>query len=771
MTSPDSPLSRAAAQGPGTVRDPVCGMEVEPAQAAASFTWEGQEYYFCCPSCRDRFAAEPARYQHPRTSPAAAAPPVAAGAYTCPMHPEVVQDHPGSCSLCGMTLEATGLAGEEGPDAESAAWQQRFWIGLILSLPLAVLALSDWIPAWSGRWPPRVLNGFQLLLATPVVFWCGGRFFQRALSSLVHRSPNMFTLIALGVGTAYGYSLLVTIAPDLFPKELAGRETTYFDSAAFITVLVLLGQVLEARSRRHTTAAVRRLLERAPKTARVLEADGSEHDVPITAVHPGQRLRIRPGEKIPADGIVLEGRSAVDESMLSGEPLPVEKGPGDRLVCGTVNGQGSLLMQVEHVGTETLLAQIVRLVVAAQRSRAPVEHLVDRVSRYFVPAVLGISLLTLLGWLLWGPEPRLALAIRNAVAVLVIACPCALGLATPLAVVVGIGKGAEQGILIREAAALEVLARADILVVDKTGTLTEGKPQLAALEALPGWDAGDLLCWIASLEQASEHPLAAALVQAAQQRQVPLVPVADFQAITGKGVRGQVAGRQLLVGAPAFLQEQGIEVAAVQDRIQAWQAEGQTVVLAAVNGRLAGLLSISDPLRPTTPEAVHLLQAAGLELFLVTGDSWPVAQAVARRLGIARVVAEALPEQKAALVERLQKEGHRVAVAGDGINDAPALARADVGIALGSGTDVAIEAAGITLLRNDLRAIARARRLSELTVRGIRQNLFLAFIYNLLALPLAALGQVSPVWASLAMSLSSLSVIGNSLRLRRSHLG
>jgi Cu+-exporting ATPase len=785
--------------------DPVCGMTVDPATARASADYQGKTYYFCCPSCKARFEAEPERYlqgdgkpaselgalTQPRSpelgaltqprSPGGAqtqsrSPESPTGAkveYTCPMHPEVVQDHPGSCPKCGMALEPRTVALEDGPSPELADMSRRFWVGLVLSIPIVILAMADLVPGEPLHFLTKhvqALNWVQLVLAAPVVLWCGWPFFARAWTSLVHLSPNMFTLIALGVGAAFGYSLVATVAPDLFPETVrkAGAVETYFDTAAVVTVLILLGQVLEVRARGQTTGAIKRLLGLTPKTARIVRDDGREEDIPLADIQPGDRLRIRPGEKVPVDGVVVEGRSAIDEAMLSGEPIPVEKEAGSKVAAGTVNGTGGLLMRAERVGADTLLAHIVRMVADAQRSRAPVERLVNQVARYFVPTVVLVSVVTFVAWAFWGPG--LAHALVHAVAVLIIACPCALGLATPLAVMVGVGKGAESGVLIRDAEALEVLQKADTLVVDKTGTLTEGKPRLETVEPAGDFSADELLRLTASLERASEHPVAAAVVKGAEERGIALAEVNDFHSATGKGVVGQVAGRNVLVGNAALLAEQGVDAEPLRQRAESLRTDGQTVVLAAVDGKLAGLLGVLDPIRDSTPEAIRLLHEAGLRILMVTGDSKVTAEAVARKLGMDEVIAEVLPEQKSEIVQRLQKEGRIVAMAGDGINDAPALARAQVGIALGTGTDVAMESAGVTLVQGDLRAIARARRLSEATIHGIRQNLFLAFIYNILAIPVAALGFITPIVASVAMSLSSLSVVGNSLRLRRVRL-
>jgi Cu+-exporting ATPase len=754
-------------------------MTVDPATARASTTHAGQTYYFCCPSCLQRFQADPERYLNKGAAPADAAR-VPGAVYTCPMHPEVVSDHPGSCPKCGMALEPKTVSAEEGPNPELVDMSRRFWVGLVLSLPILVLAMADMIPGRPlHRFDMQVLNWVQLVLATPVVFWCGWPFFERAWASVVHRSPNMFTLIALGVGAAYLYSLVATVTPDLFPEafRLHGAVETYFDTAAAVTVLVLLGQVLEVRARAQTSGAIRKLLGLAPKTARVVRDAGTEEDIPLAQIRVGDRLRVRPGEKVPVDGVVIEGRSAVDEAMISGEPIPVEKEPGARVIGGTVNGTGSVLIRAERVGDDTLLAQIVRLVSEAQRSRAPVERLVNQVARYFVPAVALVSVATFLAWSAWGPEPRLAHALVNAVAVLIIACPCALGLATPMAVMVGIGRGAENGILIRDAEVLELLHRADTLVVDKTGTLTEGKPRLATALAREGFSADDLLRLAAALERASEHPLAAAIVRAAEVKGLAPAAATDFHSVTGKGVVGRVDGHTLVLGSAALLADERVDADPLRERAETLRAEGQTVMLAAVDGRLAGLLGVVDPIRSTTAEAIRLLHADGLRIIMLSGDSKATAEAVARQLGIDEVIAEVLPEQKIQVVQRLQGEGRVVVMAGDGINDAPALAQADVGIALGTGTDVAMESAGVTLVHGDLRAVARARRLSRATVRGIRQNLFLAFVYNVITIPVAAGAlypffgiTVGPILASAAMSLSSLSVVGNSLRLRKVRL-
>jgi Cu+-exporting ATPase len=759
----------AAPAGPQAI-DPVCGMAVDPAAPpGGSVEYEGRTYYFCNPSCARRFAAEPRRYLGGVPSPAHMEPPPAApGAkveYVCPMDPEVVSDRPGSCPKCGMALEPRTSAPDEGPSPELADMRRRFWVGVALTLPLVVLHLAGGHGEEESGWAN--LQGYlQLLLATPVVFWCGLPFFRKAVASVAARSPNMFTLIGLGVAAAYAFSVVGLFVPGL----LGGAF--YFETAAAIVVLVLLGQVLELRARHRTGAALRALLGMAPKTARLVRPGGDEADVPLELVQVGDRVRVRPGERVPVDGAVEEGRSPVDESMLSGEPIPVEKEPGAKVVGGTLNGTGTLVVRAEKVGADTLLAQIVRLVAEAQRSRAPVQRLVDRVSRWFVPAVLAAAALTFVLWLALDSGPdRLPRAVGCAVAVLIIACPCALGLATPMAVMVGVGRGAEHGVLIRDAEALEVLGRADTLVVDKTGTLTEGKPRLAAVEPAGGLGEAELVRLAAGLERGSEHPLAAAFLRGAEERGVVPAAVSDFHSVTGKGVVGTVEGHAVVLGTAALLAEQGVAVdEAANARADLLRAEGHTVLLAAVDGRFAGLVSVADQVRVSTPEALRLLHGDGMRVIMATGDGRATAEAVARRLGIEQVIAEVLPAQKADLVARLQAEGHVVAMAGDGSNDAPALARADVGIALGTGTDVAMESAAVTLVRGDLRAVARARRLSRRTLAAIRQNLFLAFVYNTLAIPVAALGLLNPVIAGAAMSLSSVSVIANSLRLRRQPL-
>jgi Cu+-exporting ATPase len=737
---------------PATFTDPVCGMSVEPGSARGSTVYHGQTYYFCCPSCLQRFEQDPGRYLALPPVPPAPPPPPPGGKveYFCPMDPEVQSDKPEFCPKCGMALEPRAVAAEERPNPELADMSRRFWVGLVLTVPVLMLAMVPALMHLPG------VQWLELLLATPVVLWCGWPFFQRAWVSVVQRSPNMFTLIVLGVSAAYLYSIVATVT--------MATAHVYYESAATITVLVLLGQVLEVRARSRTSAAIRKLLGLAPKTARIVRPDGREEDVPLDQVRPGDLLRVRPGEKVPVDAVVTEGRSAVDESMITGEPIPVEKEPGTRVIGGTVNGTGSLLVRAERVGADTLLAQIVRMVGEAQRSRAPVQRLADRVARYFVPAVLAVSVLTFGVWFALGSGVGPALV--NAVAVLIIACPCALGLATPMAIMVGTGRGAENGVLIKNAEALEVLQRADTLVVDKTGTLTEGRPRLTAVEAAPGFTTDEVLRLAASLERASEHPLAAAIVRGAEEKGVSLARVDGFEAVPGRGVVGTVEGRAVVLGNVSLLTERRIPTDELLRRVEALRQQGQTVMLAGVDGRPAGLVAVADPVRASTPEAIQALHGDGLRVIMLTGDSRTTAEAVAKRLGIDEVIAEVLPQDKLLAVQRLRQDGHVVAMAGDGINDAPALAAADVGLAMGTGTDVAMESAGITLVHGDLRAIVRARRLSRATMRGIRQNLFLAFVYNVLAVPLAAVGFINPMVASGAMTLSSLSVVGNSLRLR-----
>jgi Cu+-exporting ATPase len=697
--------------------------------------------------------------------------------YTCPMHPEIIRGEPGFCPICGMALEPRTVTGDESNE-ELVDMTRRFKIGLLLTIPLFLIAMSDLIPGQPLQHaiPVRALMFIQMALATPVVLWAGRPFFERGWASIINRSPNMFTLIAMGTGVAYGYSVVATLAPGIFPASFrghGGEVGVYFEVSAVIIVLVLLGQVLELRARSQTSSAIKALLGLAPKTARIISDDGSEEEIPLDAIKPGARLRVRPGEKVPVDGVVLEGSSFVDESMITGEPIPVEKGPKDKVTGGTVNGNGSFILLAERVGSETLLAQIVRMVSEAQRSRAPIQRLADVVSAYFVPAVVVTSIITFVVWSFIGPEPRLAYALVNAIAVLIIACPCALGLATPMSIMVGTGRGASAGVLIKNAEALEVMEKVDTLIVDKTGTLTEGKPRLARVATLSDIDEAGLLGLAASVERASEHPLAEAIVKGAREKRIELVEAQDFESITGKGVVGKVEGRSVALGNTKLLEQLGIAAGTAIESADRMRKEGETVMFVAVDGRLAGLVGVADPIKESTPEALRALHEEGLRIVMLTGDNRTTAEAVARRLGIDEVVADVLPEQKIEAVKRLQNEGRVVAMAGDGVNDAPALAQAHVGIAMGTGTDVAIESAGVTLVKGDLRAIVRARRLSRATMRNIRQNLFFAFIYNALGVPIAAgvlypvVGLLlSPMIASAAMSFSSVSVIGNSLRLR-----
>jgi Cu+-exporting ATPase len=780
-------------------RDPVCGMEVEPSRAAGRSEYQGRTYYFCARSCQARFEQDPARYVRqgggpspnregglvllqaaPVPRPALAPAPAAGVKYTCPMHPEIVRDRSGSCPICGMALEPVVATGEgEEVNPELVAMQRRFWVGAVLTAPLLLIAMAEMVPGvdWTRVVPSRLWPWIQLGLATPVVLWGGAPFFARGWASIVHRSPNMFTLIAMGTGAAYGYSLIATMFPGLIPASFRsrdGRVPVYFEAAAVITTLVLLGQVLELRARSQASLAIKMLLGLAPKTARRLRDEGGEEDVDLGQVQPGDRLRVRPGERVPVDGVVLEGQGAVDESMITGESMPVEKGPGARLIGGTVNTTGSLIMRAERVGSETMLAQIVRMVGEAQRSRAPIQRLADIASAYFVPAVVLVALITFVVWGLFGPEPRMAHALVNAVAVLIIACPCALGLATPMSIMVGTGRGALAGVLIRDAAALEVLEKVDTLVFDKTGTLTVGKPRVVSVVAASGWDEAEVLRLAASLEQGSEHPLAAAIVAAAEERRLDRRPVTDFESFTGRGIRGMVEGRAVAIGNRALFNELGMDLGDLAAKAEALGGEGQTAVYVAVENRPAGLLGIADPIKDSSAEAVNQLHAEGLRLVMLTGDSRTTAEVVARKLGIDAVEAEVLPDQKVEIIQRLQREGRVVAMAGDGINDAPALAQAQVGIAMGTGTDVAMESAGVILVKGDLRGLVRARCLSRATMRNIRQNLAFAFLYNILGVPIAAgvlypfFGLLlSPMLASAAMTFSSVSVILNALRLRR----
>jgi len=757
--------------------DPVCGMKVDPAKGHR-LEHAGRELWFCNPRCREKFSADPSTYL---SAPASARSDAAASGrtFTCPMHPEVRQIGPGDCPICGMALEPVDVSVGEEDQHELIDMRRRLWVSAALTVPLVAMSMMGELAA-SGGGPMGLPAWLQLLLATPVVLWGGWPFFVRGWRSLLARNLNMFTLISLGVGVAYVYSIVAALFPAIFPvsfRSAHGDVAVYFEAAAAIVTLVLLGQVLELRARGQTGAAIRSLLSLAPKTARRLSADGSEEDIPLEDVHVGDRLRVRPGEKVPVDGVVVEGGSAVDESMITGEPIPVEKKLGDRLIGATINGTGSLVMRAERVGADTLLAQIVHMVAEAQRSRAPIQKLADTVAGYFVPAVVFASIITLIVWALVGPEPRMAHGLVNAVAVLIIACPCALGLATPMSIMVAMGKGAMAGVLFKDAEAIEVMRDVDTLVVDKTGTLTEGKPRLVTVEPASGHDEWSLLRLAAGLERGSEHPLAAAIVAGAAERGVEIVAMEAFESITGKGVRGRLDGHPVALGNRALLDELGIEATALATRAEQLRGEGQTVMFVAIDGVAAGLIGVADPIKEATPEAIALLHREGVRIVMLTGDSRTTANAVAAKLAIDEVIAEVLPDQKAATVKRLQAEGRIVAMAGDGINDAPALAQAHVGIAMGTGTDIAMESAGVTLVKGDLRGVARARTLSRATMRNIKQNLFFAFVYNALGVPVAAgvlypfFGVLlSPMIAAAAMSLSSVSVVGNALRLRRVEL-
>jgi Cu+-exporting ATPase len=812
------------------VVDPVCGMTVNPDAAAGSYEYNGQIYYFCSTHCLNNLREDPERFldrsteattsqpvgiqretksaaaqvaqtytcpMHPEVrqdkpgscrkcgmalEPVSVTAPQQKIEYTCPMHPEIVRDAPGNCPICGMALEPRTISLAEEENHELKDMRRRFWVSVVLTIPVFAIGMSDLIPAAPlQRIVPTVaLSWIQLVLASPVVLWGGWPFFARAWQSVFNRSPNMFTLIGLGVGVAYGYSVIATVFPDIFPHAFRGHGGSvpvYFEAAAVITTLVLLGQVLELKARSQTGAAIRALLGLAPKTARRIAPDGSEQDVPLDQVQVGELLRVRPGEKVPVDGLIKEGTSSVDESMISGEPIPVEKRPGDSVIGATVNGTGSLIIKAERVGSETLLSQIVQMVAEAQRSRAPVQKLADRVSAYFVPTVIVIAIVTFIVWATMGPEPRLAYALINAVAVLIIACPCALGLATPMSIMVAMGKGAQVGVLFKNAEAIEVLRDVDTLVVDKTGTLTEGKPKLATVASVAGVNERELLRFAASLERGSEHPLAAAIVSGAQERGIEVVNARSFESVTGKGVKGQVDGRAVGLGNRGLIDDLEIDPGELAEQAEKFRADGQTVMFIAIDGKAAGLVGVADPIKESTPEAIKQLHEERIRIVMMTGDSRTTANAVAAKLNIDEVVAEVLPNQKADIVKRFQSEGRKVAMAGDGINDAPALAQAHVGIAMGTGTDVAMESAGVTLVKGDLRGTVRARQLSRATMGNIKQNLFFAFIYNVLGVSIAAgvlypfTGLLlNPMIAAAAMSFSSVSVIGNALRLRRLQL-
>jgi len=825
-------------------KDPVCGMTVDPDRAAANSVHDGKTFYFCCQNCATKFAASPEQYlstasstptnsapvqligiatakqSSPAPSPQSGPPkqravanyicpmdpevsqdhpgacpkcgmalepaiptqPAARIEYTCPMHPQIVRPAPGACPICGMALEPRDAAGEQDENPELIDMTRRFWISVALTIPILSLAMSDMIPGQplQNILSPRSIGWIELILATPVVLWAGWFFFERGWASIVNRSLNMFTLIALGTGTAYVFSVIAVLFPQIFPdsfRVMGGGLPIYFEAAAAITTLVILGQVLELRARSRTSTAIRSLLKLSPKSARLVRADGTEIDVPVEHIAVGDLLRVRPGEKVPVDGVITEGESSVDESLMTGEPIPVEKLSGARVIGGTVNGTGTFIMRAERVGSETLLSQIVRMVSEAQRSRAPVQKLADRVSGYFVPAVIFVAILTFIAWAIYGPEPKMAHALLNAVAVLIIACPCALGLATPMAIMVGTGRGALAGILVKNAEALEIFEKVDTLVVDKTGTLTEGRPRVVSVVSAAGLDQRQILRFAATLERGSEHPLAGAILAAAKERSIDLGNLTDFQSRTGKGVLGKVDGRAVALGNRALFAELKIAIGELEESAKSQEADGQTVMFVAADGAIIGIIGVADPIKSTTPEALAKLHREGIRIIMLTGDSRATADSVARKLGIDQVHAEILPGQKSEIVKELQAEGHIVAMAGDGVNDAPALSQANVGIAMGTGTDVAMESAGITLLRGDLHGLARARTLSRATMRNIRQNLFFAFVYNSLGVPIAAgvlypfFGLLlSPILASAAMTFSSVSVITNALRLRKVQL-
>ena len=769
-------MTMAAAES-ALVKDPVCGMAVDPVSAKHKAEHGGSTYHFCSAGCRDKFVAEPARFLAASTGTPPPTPAPSGAIYTCPMHPQIRQAGPGNCPICGMTLVPETVTADSGPSPELIDMTRRFWIGLALAVPVVALAMGGHLTNLRMLLSPVILNWIELVLATPVVLWAGWPFFERAWASIKNRSLNMFTLIAMGAGVSWAYSVVATVAPGLFPPEFRGMDgavAIYFEVAAAIIVLVLLGQVLELRAREQTGGAIRALLDLAPKTARRRRADGADEEVGLEAVAINDRLRVRPGEKIPVDGELIEGRSTVDESMVTGESMPVVKAAGAKVIGGTMNGAGSFVMRADKVGRDTMLAQIVQMVAQAQRSRAPIQRLADQVSGWFVPLVIAIAVLAFVAWSIWGPEPRFAYALVAAVSVLIIACPCALGLATPMSIMVGVGRGAQSGVLIKNAESLERVEKIDTLVVDKTGTLTEGKPKVVAVRAFGGVAEGDLLRLAASLEHGSEHPLAAAIVEAATEQKLALSPVQDFDSPSGKGVTGTVEGRRIDIGNRLMMQAGAIDVSALEKTAEDLRSAGATAIFVAIDGRASGVLAIADPIKATTPEAIQALREAGIRVVMLTGDNRTTAEAVARKLGIAEVEAEVLPEDKGKVVERLRKEGRIVAMAGDGVNDAPALAAADVGIAMGTGTDVAIQSAGVTLVKGDLKGIVTARRLSQATMGNIRQNLFFAFIYNAVGVPIAAgvlypvFGLLlSPIIAAAAMALSSVSVIANALRLSR----
>jgi P-type Cu+ transporter len=765
------------AQGMKAVRDPVCGMSVDPATSKHRFDHEGETIHFCSAGCRTKFIADPQKYLGPN-KPQAAVP--EGTIYTCPMHPQIRQVGSGTCPICGMALEPDVVSLDAPPNPELVDMTRRFWIGLVLSVPAIVLEMGGHLVGGHGWVDQTLSNWIQLVFATPVVLWAGWPFLVRGWQSLVTRNLNMFTLIAMGTGVAYIYSVVGTVVPQSFPATFRGHGgavAVYFEAAAVITVLVLLGQVLELRARQATSGAIKALLQLAPKTARRVGEDGADHEVEIDSLHVGDRLRVRPGEKVPVDGVILEGRSSLDESLVTGESMPVTKETGGKVIAGTLNQSGGFVMRADKVGRDTLLSQIVQMVADAQRSRAPIQRLADQVAGWFVPTVIVVALLAFGAWAYFGPEPRLAFGLVAAVSVLIIACPCALGLATPMSIMVGVGRGAQAGVLIKNAEALERMEKIDTLVVDKTGTLTEGKPKVVAIAAAAGFQENENLRLAASVERASEHPLAEAIVRSANERKLDLGKVDDFNSPTGKGVTGKVDGKSIALGHSKFLASIGIDARSLDSEGERLREGGATVINIAIDGKLAGLFAVADPIKPSTPDALKALASEGIKVIMLTGDNRTTANAVARKLGISDVEAEVLPDQKSAVVTKLQKSGRIVAMAGDGVNDAPALAAAEVGIAMGTGTDVAMESAGITLLKGDLTGIVRARKLSQATMSNIRQNLFFAFIYNAAGIPIAAgilypsFGiLLSPIIAAAAMALSSVSVVGNALRLRATRL-
>ena len=770
----------ATDDGASRLKDPVCGMMVDPHTTQHRATHASRTFYFCSAGCQRKFEADPSRYLSPEQAKSADEPISEGAVYTCPMHPEVRQTSPGSCPICGMALEPAMATADAAPSAELVDMTRRFWIGLALTAPVFFLEMGGHLLGLTQAIGQPTSNWLQLVLATPVVLWAGWPFFVRGWRSLVTRRLNMFTLIALGTGAAWIYSMAATLVPGLFPAALRGPDgaiPVYFEAAAVITVLVLLGQVLELRAREATSGAIRALLDLAPKTARRIRPDGGEEEVNLDTIQVGDHLRVRPGEKVPVDGEVIDGRSSVDESMVTGESMPVTKKVGGRAIGGTINQTGALVIRADKVGRDTMLARIVQMVADAQRSRAPIQRLADQVSGWFVPAVIGVSLIAFLAWMIFGPEPRFAFALVAAVAVLIIACPCALGLATPMSIMVGVGRGAQAGVLIKNAEALERMERVDTLVVDKTGTLTEGKPAVTAIVPAAGLDEAEILRLAASVERASEHPLALAIVEAADARGVATAPVSEFDSPVGRGVLGMVEGQPVVLGNARFMAEHGVEVAPLTKSAEELRRDGATVIFIGIQRRIAGAIAIADPVKPSTPEALAALKREGIRIVMLTGDNRTTAEAVARKLGIDEVEAEVLPDHKSEVVQRLRQQGRTVAMAGDGVNDAPALAAADIGIAMGTGTDVAMESAGVTLVKGDLTGIVRALHLSRATMRNIRQNLFFAFIYNAAGVPIAAgvlypfFGiLLSPVIAAAAMALSSVSVIGNALRLRVARL-